>query len=265
MQIQYDQVQAANLAPYLELMQKQQQQPMMDALNKQKLTQGDLQTATLQEVLRDKLKESTDMQLAQDIASKSMDKSGAFSRSMYLNQAKQAGLDPINTSKYLSQFLGDTGLNAQIAASIARATEAQKLKDAIALESIKNIGNIQTAKARKGNDAAKLIESMTKSIAPDITPFMNDANREQATGALGSAFAAAQTKPEQAAVADAYQRSLVGNIFGFGDLYGRKHLDVEGFNKLLAAYQNTISKNQVNNPYDVNATFGNPVPDVQYP
>ena len=206
------------------------------------------------------------MQLAQDIASKSMDKNGVFSRSMYLNQMKQAGADPNNTSKYLASFLNDTGLSAQIATSSARATEAQKLKDAIALEKEKNTGAIATAKARKGNDAAKLIEAMSMSVAPDV--YGNDANRQEATGALGTAFASAKTKQEQANVAKAYQESLdynkLGLILSLG-LSDRKHLNVEGFQKLLAAYQNTIPKDQVDDPNNVNATFGNPVPDVQYP
>ena len=50
MQIDYQQVQAANLAPYLELMQKQQQQPMMDALNRQKLNTAGAVRQTAQQL-----------------------------------------------------------------------------------------------------------------------------------------------------------------------------------------------------------------------
>ena len=86
------------------------------------------------------------------------------------------------------------------------------------------------------------------------------ADQSRAKAALGSAFAGAQTKPEQTAVANAFTNSLNENWLG-----SKQNLDTDKFAKLLAAYQNTIPKNQINNPYDINATFGNPVPDVQYP
>jgi hypothetical protein len=56
----YNQVQAANLAPYLEMMQKQQQQPMIDALNRQKLQEGMLNMGSLEYKARKEQQDESD-------------------------------------------------------------------------------------------------------------------------------------------------------------------------------------------------------------
>ena len=239
-----------------ELTNKGLQQPMQDALNAQKLQQGALQNSSLQEVLKEKLKQDSDMKLAQDVAAKSIDSKGLLNRLTFLNNAKQAGLDPKNASAYLASFMNDTGLNTKIAANTATATEQRKQANAMQLEGAKALASIATAKARKGNDLTKLIEPMTASMSDGLF----DSDQSKAKSALAAALATAQTKQQQAQVADAFRQATNENWLG-----SKQSLDIDKFNKILAAYQNTIPKNQVVNPLEIIGTYGSSPSDVQYP
>ena len=133
MRIYYQQVQPANLAPYLELMVNQQQQPMMDALNRQKLQEGMLNMGSLEYAQRKKMEDDAQSRDAAQILMQSMipnkDNTG-----LELDQAKtfkamlEKHINPKQAAEAM-QFAG-TGTGATSADKQANAIElsTQKLQ-----------------------------------------------------------------------------------------------------------------------------------------
>ena len=132
MQIDYQQVQEANLTPYLELMMNQQQQPMMDALNRQKLKEGMLSMGSLEYAQRKKMEDDAQTRDASQILMQSIipnkDNTG-----LELDQAKtfkamlEKGINPKVAAEAM-QFAG-TGTGATSENKQANAIEllTQKL------------------------------------------------------------------------------------------------------------------------------------------
>ena len=127
MRLEYDPIQTANVAPYLELMQKQQQQPMIDALNRQKLQEGMLNMGSLEYAQRKKMEDDA----------QSRDAALMLQQSMLPNK-DNTGLE-LDQAKTFKAML-EKGINPKVAAEAMAyagtgtgATSADKQANAIEL------------------------------------------------------------------------------------------------------------------------------------
>lgn len=246
MRLEYDPIQTANVAPYLELMQKQQQQPMIDALNRQKLQEGMLNMGSLEYAQRKKMEEDAQSRDAALIIQQSMQpyysKDGidvpanteGATQELRLQQAEtfkamlEKGINPKVAAEAMA-YAG-TGTGATSADKQANAIELlnQKLQSAKELADEKASG--QEAKLNL-NQYDKLIESTAGLVGED---FWSNKSRDTAKAELAAAIASAGKDPDKIAqIFDAFRSSTTSD-WGMLSSLNNAELDSGKFKSKLA-------------------------------
>lgn len=242
----YNQVQAANLAPYLELMMKQQQQPMIDALNRQKLQEGMLNMGSLEYKARKDAQDESDKVNAikalqasvvekPSLNNKFYDDNGkpitvdtpgmqlrkGFDKSAYMLKALEMGIDPKNAAEYAKATYEASGMNTEEKqGNVLETLLAKQMSDSnksdLAQEKL-------IAQITKANDPYKAAEEVTGRVTDGL--FDNDT--EDAKAIIAEALLPYKGDPEKFA---AIQQLALDSIQkpAEGTDYALAALDVAG-------------------------------------
>lgn len=225
MQIQYDQVQAANLAPYLELMQKQQQQPMIDALNRQKLQEGMLNMGSLEYKARKDAQDESDRRKSIELfqaalkpkyavggkfyddqgnpyneTSKGASLRDSLDRSMLTSEAAKLGIDPRVLADTVKGYGDASGMNMEEKqGNVLEALLIKQMLGGNKSESAEMKAQLAQDKLDRflTKDPTKDAENAVSGVSKDWLGFLGSDDRETAKNTVAKALQDAQDDPER--------------------------------------------------------------------